>query len=315
MYGQDVELGICFQNSYGTANISSLHFMEVIDEGLTPIREELISNGLRGVFDEADSREGKNMVEADISIEAHVIPLGVLLSTVLDDPTTTFATSLATHVYEPNASDFDEFAALRPFTALVDLNDGGSAHQYSDLCGNALELNVANGELLTAKLSVIGGKYAQTAGVAGSFPSGNPLDWAVGSVSLDGSATCKIQDMVLTIDNALEARFDICNAKTPTRIKRSGYRTVKLSGTMEFDDQTEFQKFLAGSEQAFTAAFKTGSQQLTIDIPRLRYTDFPIPVGGPGQLTVGFTGKAQYHSNSGTSVQITLANTQSAYTP
>ena len=309
-YGQDAVLGLCLQNSYGTASVSSLHFMEILNEGLSLNKEQQIREGMRGIFDENPNQEGKNTVESDIVIEAHAIPLGFMLSTIMSRSTS--GTGRFTHRFTPNQTDFDNYAANRPFTALVDLNSG-SADRYSDLVASKLSLSISQGGFMQATLSVMGGAYSQQAAVAGSFPTGDVVDWSSTSLSLGGTASCAFEELTLNIDESLESIFTLCNKKTPSRIKRSGKRTVGISGTVLFDDRTEYQKFLAQSTQVFKAFFLTGSDSVLIDLPQLKYTAFPIPVDGPGQMRVSFEGKAEYHTGSASTCAITVVNTQAAY--
>lgn len=311
MYGQDAVLGLSFQNSYGTPSVSSLHFMEILDESLSLNKEQQMREGMRGIFDENAAQEGKNSVEADITIEAHAIPLGFMLSSIMSRTTT--GTGRYSHVFKPNQSDFDTFAANRPFTALVDLGDAGSAHEYYDLVSSKLELSISQGGFMQSKLSVIGGPYQQIAAVAASYPTGNVVDWAASSITLGGSGSCAFEDLTFSMDESLESIYTLCNKKTPTRIKRSGKRTVTIGGTLLFDDQTEYQKFLAQSTQVFKAFFLTGSDSLLIEAPQFKYTGYPIPVSDPGQMRVSFEGKAEYNTSSATTCQITVVNTQSAY--
>lgn len=311
MYGQDAVLGISLQNSYGTASVSSLHFIEIISEGLSVNKEEQMREGMRGIFDENPAQEGKNTVESDVVFEAHAISLGAALSTIMASSVS--GAGPYNHVFKPNQTDFDTFAANRPFTALVDLGDSGSAHEYYDLVSSKIELNVAQGGFLKATLSVMGGAYEQIAAVAGSFPTGNVVDWATSSIQIGGAATCGFEDLTIVQDESLESIFTVCNKKTPSRIKRSGKRTVTISGTVLFDDQTEYQKYLAQSTQTFKAFFLVGSDSVLIDAPQFKYKAFPIPVDGPGQMRVSFEGKAEYHTGSATTHMITVVNTQSAY--
>ena len=315
-YGQDTTLGISFQNSFnveGSVNISSLHFIEFIDEGLSPTKEQLTRQGMKGLFDENEDQEGKNTLEADITIEGMSIPTGLLLNAIFDR-TTTSVGSYYSHSFKPKQADFDNFSAMRPMTGFVDLTDGGSSHLYPDMVASKIELNIANGEFLTAKLSVLGGNYAQTNSVnadSATFITGDAIDWSISSLSFNGTGNCEVSELTITSEESLESKWTLCTSKSPTRIKRSDKRIITVNGTIQFDNQTEYQKFINQTTQPFVTTFFMGSEMLKVDIPRMKYVEFPIPVGAPGQMEVSFSAKAKYHTGSGTAMEITVVNTAS----
>ena len=316
-YGQDVTLGLSFQNSFdGTANISSLYFLEVVDESLSLSIEQLTRQGMKGLFDENVNQEGKNSVDAEITIEGMAVPLGVLLSAIFDRSSTAISSNYYSHTFTPKQADFDKFCAMNPITGFVDLADGGSAHTYPNLAASKIDFTIANGEFLTAKLGVLGGAYAQTNSVnvdSASFITGDAIDWSLSSLSFGGTGQCFISDMTIAVDESLEAKHMLCTTKAPSRIKRSGKRTISINGTIQFDDQTEYQKFKSQSTQQFIATFRMSSEMLKFDLPQMKYTEFPLDVGGPGQMEIAFNAKAEYHTGSGNAMTVTLINTMAGY--
>lgn len=316
-YGQDVTLGLSFQNSFdGVGNISSLYFLEVVDEGLSPLKEQLTRQGMKGLFDENTNQEGKNSVDTDITIEGMAVPLGVFLNAIFDRSSTAVSSNYYAHTFTPRQTDFDKFCAMRPMTGFVDLADGGSSHLYPNLAASKIEFSIANGEFLSAKLSVLGGAYSQTSSVnadSASFITGDAIDWSISSLSFAGTGQCTVSDMTISVDEKLESKYTLCTSKAPSRIKRSDKRAISINGTILFDDQTEYQKFVSQSTQQFIATFMMGSEMLKFDFPQMKYTEFPIGVSGPGQIEIGVTAKAEYHTGSGNAMAITLINTMSTY--
>ena len=102
-------------------------------------------------------------------------------------------------------------------------------------------------------------------------------------------------------------------SKFPSRVKRTGARTVEIAGTIIFDDQVEYQKFIAQTEEALVISFAVTSDQLVITAPAFRYSDFKPVAAGAGKTEVGFTGSAKYHANSATAIQFDLGNLQAVY--
>ena len=319
-YGMKTKVGISFQNSYGTALTNSIYWIPYISEGFATTKEQIIQENMTGVYDEGINYEGLNANEGSLEVEAHPIQIGVLLRAVMGSPTTVTSGAYYTHTFKPRTTDFDDFAASHPLTIVKDLGDTGSAHQFYDMVAGKLSLSVANGELLKSSVEFMGGKYSQVAAPAASYPSGKSWTWDVASVALGGSANADITDLSIELDEALENKYTLNNAKTPSRTKRSGRRTLAVGGTMVFDNQTEYQKFLAQSEQTLSVNFKGTTvvqsgyyETMNIIVPLLRYVEFKPVAGGPEKLTVGFSGKGVYSTTSATALQITITNTQAAY--
>lgn len=312
-YGQDAKIGLSFQNSYGTVNVASLHWLEPIQESVTLKKAQIKQKGMRGIYDAGQVQEGVNTVAGDISVEAKANELGVLLSAVCVSSLAITSGALYQHVFRPRQSDHNPMCAERPFSYLKNMGDGGSAHQYSDLCGSNLELAIANGELLTAKMGVVGGAFARIAGVAATYSISNPIDWSVSSIMLGGVALNAPKSLTVTQDNNLAPIHTVGVVKTPARIKRSGERTISIAGTLLFEDQVEAAEFINQTDQRLVIVL-TGTtnvqsgypEMLIIDVPAMRYTEFPMVVGNPGQTEVGFKAVAQYHAGSGCAIQYTL---------
>ncbi len=319
-YGMKTNIGISFQNSYGTALASSIYWIPFLTEGFAVGKEPLVSENMTGVFDEGAHYEGLNANEGPLEMEANPIAMGVILKAVMGSPTTVTSGAYYTHTFKPRTADFDVYAAGIPLTVTKDLGDAGSAHRYYDMVASKLSLSVANGELLKTSIELMGGKYTQVAAPAASYPAGKGWTWDVASVSLSGTANADISELNLELDESLENKYTLNATKTPSRTKRSGRRTLSVGGTLIFDSQTEYQQFLSQSERNLTVTMK-GSvavqsgyyDELTMIVPLLRYVEFKPVAGGAGKLEVGFSGKGVYSTTSATALHITLANTQAAY--
>lgn len=320
-YGQKSNVGIIFQDSYGTAgDVNSIHFIPNLSESLKLTIPPLISENMRGVFDEGDSYEGPKIVEGSIDCEAQPIPLGVMLKTIMEETANVNSGSIYTRTFKPRVSDFDDKSANNPVTAYA-YRDTGSAMLYSDLNGAMLELGIANGEFLKAKVDFAGGTFSQNASVAASYPVGKRWTWDSSSVSIAGAANTDVVNMTIKLDDGgLEASHTLNGSKYPSRVKRTGNRTIAVDGTLKFADQAEYQEFLTQSERELIMTF-TGPTEiqsgyyevLEIKLPLLRYEEAAPMAEGPGYIEMSVTAKGKYSVDSGTSMMITLINTQVAY--
>lgn len=320
MYGMQTDIGISFQNSYGTRLVNSIYWMPFLSEDFTIAKELLMSEAMRGVFDEGAHYEGPNSIDGTLEFEPQAIPLGVVLKAMMGNPTTVTSGSVRTHTFNPRTADFDVFAANIPCTIVKHLDDAGSAHHFYDMVASKLSLSIANGELMKGSVSFMGGKYQQVAAVAASYPAGRHFAFDVASVTIATSVQGELMDLSVEMDESLENKHTVGNVKTPTRTVRSGFRTVQIAGTLLFDNQNEYQKFLDQSERELvvhlqgTTQIQSGyNESITIRTPLFRYAEFKPVAAGPGKIEASFSAKGVYSTTSATALQITLVNTQAAY--
>jgi len=321
-YGQKTHVALSFQNSWDTANVSSLYHIQHIEESVGLNIPPLKDGSARGVFDEGDSYQGPRTVDGDFIINAKSIPLGVLCRGYFGAATVTQenSASVFNHVFKSAQADFDEFSAHDPMSYFKYMDDGGSASLFYNLNIGAMEFGAENGEFLTAKASFVGGKFSQNADIAASYPTGKRFTWDVSSLQINGVTNGNLKALSIVSDDSLEPMHTINNSPYPSHVLRSAERVIEVSGTIIFKNQTEWQKFIAGTEQPFKASFggvtaiSSGYiDEIILEMPALRYSEFK-PVGaGPGKTEVGFTAEAKYHTGSATALQVTLTNTQAVY--
>lgn len=320
-YGQKSNIGINFQNSFSTGAqlTNSMYFIPHLTEGVGLDIPDMPSENMHGIFDEGDSYDGPRLVGGDIETEIQAIPFGVFAKAMFGDPTTVTSTGVYTHTFKPRIADFDSYSAGNPLTYHQYL-DVGSAQLLYNLNATVLELTAANGEFLKAKLSLVGGSYIQNANVAASYGTGKHFTWDVNSVSIGGTAVDDYMNFTITVDEALEATHTMNGSKYPSRIKRSGMRTVKVGATLRFRSQDEYQDFLARTEQELIINFKGITEiqsgyfeEIKIQLPKMRYTENKPVAGGPGEIEASVSASGKYDASSATAFQLTIVNTQAAY--
>lgn len=319
-YGQNADFGIIFQNSWDqVGSVNSAHFLPILNESVGKNIPGLISESMRGVFEEGDSYEGPHTNDGDIEIEASATPLGVMLAAMFDNTATVSSGSLRTRTFKPRSTDWDNISANRPFT-IYKYFEVGSAMLFSNMNASQFELMVTNGELFKAKMSVVGGGFSQTANTAAAYPDDKVFTWDTASVSFGGTAEADIENLTISIDEAIEPKHTLNNSKNPSQTKHTGFRTLSVDGTIKFNNQNEYQEFLSQSERSLMVHFEgvteiqSGyNESLTVDLPLMRYDDFKPSASGPGEMTVGFTARGKYSVGSGTLVEFTHVSTQSAF--
>jgi hypothetical protein len=320
-YGQDASIGIALQNSFGTqANVGSIFQIPLLSEDVGLAQEELISQNLNGRFDEGDAYSGQRQFGGQLECEAQPLALGALLTAVINDPVQTQVESFVqSYVFTPRTSDFDANIPNRPVSYYKHLKDSNSAQLFYDLGGARFELQQSAGGFLLARTNFVGGKRATVGSQALTLDESPRWPWNTASLSLAAAAVDDFTDMTITHDEGLEARFTLDGSLVANRIKRSTSRTVRVAGTLIFETQDELDNFVDETTQAMVITFRGTTEiqsgyfdTLTIDMPAFKWLDYKPVVRGPGEIEVSFTGKADYHASSGTSIQYTLQNTYAA---
>lgn len=312
-------VGVGFQGSFGTANVDSFHYIPIHNETLTEAKPPLVDESMRGRFEAGVTYEGFNEITGDIVFPPHPILLGVALKAWFGQSSGSAQDDSYLHSFIPRTQDFDALAAVPPMTIEV-YRDAGSAHQYYDVCCNALSIEIAHGAIYRATMSVIGGKYSKVVKSTPSYIVGDDFTWDQSSVSLNGSAVDEISTLTISFNNNLEAKGTLDGTKTANRIKRTTFRTIEVSGTSLYVDDTELDIFRAGTEQRAAFNIDGGYEvasgynaTLLIDIPSARYNEYPPQVGGTGLNEVSFTMDAKYNAGSGTMAELQLVNSQPSY--
>lgn len=322
-YGQDAKLGIAFQTSHGTvvSDTGSFYPMPFLSESITPKYPELLSLNMEGRFDEGEAYSGARTVGGTLTMEAQPITVGVLLKTICGSATVVQSDGIYSHTYKPRTSDFDANVIGEPMTIYKNLADGATVPIYRDCVATRIELSVSNGEFLLAGLDVTGGVVdTKIASADIGEAVGKKWTWDVTSLQLGGSANTDFADLTIQIDEQASERHVLQTSRDPARVKRDGRRQIRVNGTVRFEDQTEYDLFLAQTTQALRITM-TGPVEiqsgyydvLDIIVPSFKYLTYPVEFSDASELMVSFDGKAEYHAGSGTSIAITLTNTQATF--
>lgn len=321
MYGNNLEVQILFQNSFGsTAAGAGGGYFPLIEESITLDIADLVSANMRGVFDEGPSYNGLQNIGGDLVSDVNIRTTGVFCRMLCGSATAVTSGSLKTYTWKPAQSDFDDYCANPPLYIIKDMKAGATItseafHAYN-MCASKLQFEVANGEFLKSTISLVGGRFFFGTEVAASYSTDSLYTWDQASVSIGGTAITNLKSLSITIDDKVEAVFTMNNNKYPSRMKRNGSRTIDVNGSLIFTNNSEWLEFQNSTERQFIAFFKSGvevqsgyPESIKFDIPSFRYTAYPVNVSGPNEVEVSFSGKAKYNSGSATAIAITLTTT------
>lgn len=321
-YGNQGHMGISAQESFGTIT-TSFDFFPFISETITVNIEDLPEEGMEARFEEGESHEGLQTITGDISLEPHPIMIGHLFRGVQGQSSGTIVDSVTEWGFKGITADFTpNVCALPPFTIEI-YRDAGLAWRIQDTVINTLNVEIAGGALVKATAGIIGRVSSLAAKATPTFLSDDPFVWDQASISIGGVANGDHESINFTIDNQIEGVTLIDGNKFQGRYKRgAGFRQYTAGGTIDFSTQSQYLQFRNSSQQALIATI-TGKTEvssgrpevLKFDIPAFRYTTYPVPMAGPGRVTVAYDGKWKFHPGSVNAGEVTLVNTRLAYTP
>jgi Phage tail tube protein len=276
------------------------------------------------VFEEGASHEGSRTISGDVSFDVYPNMVGHLLRSAFGAPVTTQPDAVGSptvyeHIFTPTQTNFSNTCALPPYTFEVN-RDLEQAFQYAGGVVNDLTFSFGtDNKIMQGTAAIIAKSLALITKTTPSFEVTNPFLWHQAKITLAGTANNDLQTLEFGVNNSLEGRSTLNETKLVSRILRSGSRSFPISLTFDLQDLTEFNRFRSQSEIAakieLTGALISGAfnHKITIEIPKLRYTAFPINVGGVEAITAQVEGVAKYDPASTHAMKITLVNTKESY--
>lgn len=322
-YGQLSHVGIGKETTWGTA-VAASDYIKFASEGLTEEIEQVLSEAQRGIFEEGESFEGLHSISGDVSFDVYPNVLGHLLRAAFGAPVTTQPDAAGNptvyqHVFTPVQSNFSNVCALPPYTFEVN-RDLEQAFQYAGAVVNDLTFSFGtDNKIMQGTAAIIAKTLALITKTTPSFESTNPFLWNQATITLAGTTNADIQTLQFGVNNSLEGRATLNTTKEISRILRNGRRSFPVSFTFDLKDMTEFNRFRNQEEIAakieLTGGVISGSEnyKLTVDLPKLRYTAFPINVGGAESITAQVEGTAKYDNATANAMKITLVNSVASY--
>lgn len=312
--GAFAHVGIAKEVTFGTP-VAASDYLEIVSESISHNIEEIVREAIRGIVDEPASVEGLNTVAGDIVVEVQPETIGYLLRSALGAPETTGEVAPYAHTFIPTQTDFETKCALPPYTLEVH-RDLEQAFQFAGCVVNNLQFSWGvDQKILRCTASILGKSVDLIAKTTPEFEAANPFTWEQATYKA-GSPLAAIDTLTaiqITVNNNLEAVATLNNTKEISRIRRNGFRTVEVQFTFEVEDLTEYSKFAAQSENAFEFEFVNDTNKLKFELPKVRYTSFPLAVGGSGRITVAAAGKAKYDSVTEKAIGVVLTNGKASY--
>lgn len=187
-------------------------------------------------------------------------------------------------------------------------SDIGRYHRFTGCEVNTMGLTVSPTEMAQVNFDILGRAMTEAgSAIAGSSYTAatttSPMDGFNGSINEGGSSIAIITELSLTLENGLEPQNVVGSAAVA---KNSiGRSNVTGSLTAFFEDETLYNKFLNETETSIEFVLSDGTNTLTFEMPRVKYTDADVPADGEGEVLITMPFQALYDSGEGTNLRIT----------
>lgn len=306
-------IGLAKETTWGTP-VASTAYLQFLTESLTHNIEQLMEAELRGYPDEPPQYEGLNTVAGDITFAVRPATIGYFLKSALGTPTTTGgAPGPYTHVFNPATSHFSTVCSLPPYTLEIH-RDLASAFQYSGCVVNELTIEQGTGQkIMRASAAILGKSVTTITKTSPTLEALDPFLWRNAVVKI-GAVEVTPESYSFHVANSLEA-FPLLNqSKEVASIIWNGHRVFDLNFTFDVANLDEYNRFKNQTEATCSITITPDANtELKFETNKLRYTAFPLAVGGPGRLTVAVTGKAKWDATLTAAMKVTLKNSVASY--
>lgn len=148
-------------------------------------------------------------------------------------------------------------------------------------------------DFLKVAIELLGRQETRGSATSPTFPSALPIHQSQMVATVDAGAVT-MNKLMVKLDNKLAQRPQLGNV-APKEIIRTGGREVTGSFEIDFEDQTQYAKFMANTSAALIATW-TGAiiassfaYALVLTLPKIFYTGGTPVVSGRGPITVPFT--------------------------
>jgi hypothetical protein len=316
-YGFSGHIGYAKETGWGSGTVvTSGDYIEALSEDLTLSIERFGYKAIIGSLSEPDDATGLFRVAGGIRLAANPMWLLPFLKSNLQSVVTTSGTGpLYSHAFQTTSGggDFSSAVPNQPYSFEI-FRDIGTSMRYTGCLIDTLAFTFSADGPVMCEAGVLGKDAEAIAKTTPTFVTSpaKPFNFDTVSLSLGGAGTALIESLTVTINNNFEGLGALALSNRISKVRRSNHQMVEVRGTLDFTDNTEYQKFVDQTEQRIAInATRAASFAMLIDIPRLVYTAFPVGIPGRERITVDFTGKGFVHQGSGLALKLTLTSVQS----
>ena len=284
--GHNAHLAFVTQAALGALTTRTT-FIDIVSESLAAQLTRAHSQQL-GSASQRQYVEMQAMSGGSVETEGNYEGLDTLLLHALGSVAS--AQQAATAAYKHT---FTLTSAMKAVGLSMEVERDQQAFFYEACKINQMTLRQDPNEFLRFAFDILG--RAETLGsmTATTFPSDLPIHQSQFAFTVDAGAVT-VNNFFVTLNNNAEQRQAL-GTVTPKEIVRTGLIQVTGGFEIDFENTTEYAKFIANTSIALVATW-TGAEiaspynyELVVTMPVCKYEGQTPPVGGRGIITVPFT--------------------------
>ncbi|HDR3524356.1 phage tail tube protein [Bacillus cereus group sp. MYBK12-2] len=257
----------------------------------------------------------------ELKVEADAEPnslgfllMGALGSVTTTTPDSTNAPTARQHVFLP-ANTLPTYTWEKYDSVMIQTLAGCKLNSLT------LAIEAGGDGVLTAEAEYVVKSITDKASASTpSYTDKNPFVFHRVAVEKGGVVNTNIKSLEFEINNNLKDDQYFLNQSREVGAIDEGMREVKVSGEMRFTNKAEYTKFANGANEGFKITFDgdvlggTTKEKLVLEIPKVMYDSFEVPMGGPDdEVTGSFEATALFDNTTGAEIKATLVNTVTAF--
>lgn len=274
-------VGYAVETTEGDLTVPNI-FLPVSSFNFDSTNEYITPDQLRGHRDRSVAMAAPYAVSGTMDMELPPAGIGPLLKSAFAHNGTITASAYTgggyEHVFSPGNAEDLTFAFESSAADILFMRYGG-------IRVNTLEINAAFGEIVTASWGLEGTTRAkQVSGQVESYDAALPFHFDGASVQVNSSPVANIKNFTFNVGNNVERVGTLRKTRSWYRTT-FGMRDMGLSATMDFQNTTDYDLFLAETEfpvllnmEAGIIPGGTSRYTLEISIPRVRWNTVNAPL-------------------------------------
>lgn len=259
--GADGQFGFITEVTPGAA-LTVNKFLPILSEAIKQEIEYMDTQSISARKTLRLTKRGTSTVSGTVSIELPNTTLATLLKHMFGTITTTGAGPF-THTATPGDLTGDSLTVQvgRPAST-------GVVHPftYAGMKIATWSITATVGEIATAELGFLGmtETTVPALAVATQDASWSPFTFRDASLTVAGSASSTVRDVTISGDNKIDGRVRLGSNGVSLQPLEIGVREYTGTVTTDFDNLTDYNRFVNGTEAVLVLRFDNGAQTLTI---------------------------------------------------
>lgn len=303
--GAEAQIGWVAEVTPGTA-VTVTKFLPFRSENIKQNIEYLDTQTLSSRLTLRKTKAGRKSVEGGFTTELPNVTLATLLKAAMGTVNTT-GSGPYVHTATPGATTSTALTVQvgRPAT-------DGTVHPftYAGMKVSEWTIQASVGEIATLEVQFVGMTETTATALATQTISSSwsPFVFTEASLTIGGSASNNVRDFSFTGNNQIEARHRLGSAtsKNPLGI---GVREYTGTVTTDFDNLTDYNRFVNGTEAALVATFSNGTDTL-VGTMNVQFVGETPEVSGNELLAQNLPYRALSSTSDAAAVTWVLTNTE-----